>query len=95
MNINNLGQILSDPISLFSLMILFYLLSQFILIEIYFLTFNFSVREKQKKVQIYSIVATSIYKVLTDMIKGNFRLIFAAWMTLMWPTFPFVFSGND
>lgn len=89
--INNLWRFLSDPISLFSLMILFYLLSQFILIEIYFLTFYFSVREKQKKVQVFSIVATSIYKVLTGMVRGNFRLIFVAWTTLIVANIPFCF----
>lgn len=90
-NFNNLWRALSHPLSISILLILFFLLSQFILIETYFLTIYFSTKERQKKFQIYMIVITAIYKVLYGMRKGNIRLIFTVWVTLIVANLPLVF----
>lgn len=90
-NPNNLWRVVSNPLSIFTLLTLFYLMSLFVLMEVYFLTTYFSAKETQKKVPIYRVVAASIYKVVSGISKGNIRLIFAAWVTLVVANLPLMF----
>jgi glycerophosphoryl diester phosphodiesterase len=87
----NVWRLLSNPFSLLILVFLMYIISQFILIEIYFLTLYFTVKENQKRVRLTRILITTLYKVLAGIRKGNLRHVFAAWVTIMVANLPMVF----
>jgi len=90
-NINNLWRFISNPLSILTLLILFFIISQFALIEIYFLTIYFSAKKSEKKVKIFRVVMAAVFKVLSGIFKGNVRLIFTAWVTLIVANLPLIF----
>ncbi len=95
--VHNMGSFLLNPVSILMLILLFYIIGLFLLIEIYYLIIFFGQLEEQKKVKVYWVVLQALYKVLLSLPKGNIRLIPAAWSTLCifnLPLFAFVLYKN-
>ena len=94
---HNIGSFLLNPVSILMIILLFYIIGLFLLIEIYYLIIFFGQLEEHKKVRVYWIILQALYKVLLSLPKGNIRLIPAAWSTLCifnLPLFSFVLYIN-
>lgn len=94
---HNIGGFLLNPVSILMIILLFYIIGLFLLIEIYYLIIFFGQLEEQKKVKVYWVVLQALYKVLLSLPKGNIRLIPAAWSTLCifnLPLFAFALYKN-
>ena len=94
---HNIGSFLLNPVSIIMIILLFYIIGLFLLIEIYYLIIFFGQLEEHKKVRVYWIILQALYKVLLSLPKGNIRLIPAAWSTLCifnLPLFSFVLYKN-
>lgn len=93
----NMQQYLLHPVSILMLILLFFFIGLFLLLEIYYLLTFFMTIRTGKKLNIIQVIIITLYRFIFGLLKGNIKLIPTAWMTLIvfnLPFFMFVFSKS-